>query len=238
MQQKLLRKAGLLTLLIAMLGFALGGCIDEPDPQVVDKVFGSVRIIHGVSDVPAVDIYIDDVKIAANVSYQTVIPYFDVKAGNRSILVVTAGNAVDTLFHQLTSIRTFTQMTIVFYGLKSSEIKMLLTQERFTYADETAKMADSADVKLINLNERSEAIVIRDGSVGGTVLMGPIDAFKISAYKRFVEGKRKWVIATSPQASEIATIEPDVMRLNRYSYVLIGTGSEPHLLTLTDPAKP
>ena len=60
MQQKLLRKAGLLGMVLLLSGVVLTGCIDEPNPPVLDRITSEVRFVHASPDAPAVDITLTD----------------------------------------------------------------------------------------------------------------------------------------------------------------------------------
>lgn len=239
MQQKLLRKAGLLFVAVTALGWTLSGCIDEPNPPVRDEVTSSVRFVHAVSDAPAIDIWSDGVKVAENVGYKGYTSYLSINSGNRFIRITPAGSDTSqALFRQLTSFRSVTQMTIVFFGLGSNGVNMLLTQERFTYSDETDLMADSADVKLINLNEGLEAVKAVADSISGPTLLAAVNAYALSPYRKIIASNYNFVFVTSPAAAEITRKTMTLSAQARYSFILFGTAAEPQLLTLTDPGKP
>jgi hypothetical protein len=239
MQQKLLRKAGLLLVAVIALGWGLSGCIDEPNPPVRDEVTSSVRFVHAVSDAPAVDIWADGVKVAENVGYKGYTSYLNINSGNRFIRVTPAGSDTSqAVFRQLTSFRSVTQMTIVFFGLSSSGINMLLTQERFTYSDETDLLADSADVKIININERLEAVKAVADSISGPTLLPAVNAYALSPYRKIIAAPYNFVFVTDPQAAEVTRLSMTLSAKSRYSFILFGTAAEPQLLALTDPGKP
>jgi len=186
MQQKLLRKAGLLGIVLLTAGVALTGCIDEPNPPVLGQITSDVRFVHAVPNAGAMDIYADADKIASNVGYKGYSQYLSVNSGNRFLRLVPAGqDTSNAVFRQLVSVRSLTQITMAFYNA-AEDVQLMSTQERFTYADETSMLQDSCDVKVLNLNSRGEAFGISYEVSEGNyeVLLNPVDAGSLSAYNR------------------------------------------------------
>ena len=90
--QRKLHAAGLLITVFTIAGVMLAGCVDEQDPTVIEKVTSTVRFVHAVSDAPAVDIWVDNAKVATNVSFKQASVYLTINAGERMIDVTPAGS--------------------------------------------------------------------------------------------------------------------------------------------------
>lgn len=236
MHQKLLRKAGLLAVIASALGVMLAGCVDEPNPPVVDKVESSVRFVHAVGDAPAVDVWADGVKIASGLSFKGSSAYVPVRSGNRFIRLLPAGSTDTTqaVFRQLITFRSYSKITSVFYGLvSSSSVSLLSTQERFTYADETKNLVDTADVKLINVNVSEETIKIADGAAGGPTVVGPVAKYTLSSYKKVKAGAYTFFLVTDA-GTEMKSFSFTLAAKNRYSFIAVGDLAAPEILLLKD----
>ncbi|MDH7515994.1 MAG: DUF4397 domain-containing protein [Bacteroidota bacterium] len=238
MHQKLVRKAGLLGFVCALAGFILVGCIDEPDPPIVEKIPCTVRFIHAVKDVPAVDIWIDEQKVFSGLAYKANTPYIaDIKAGTRFIRVLPAGNGDTTqaIFRQLVSLRSFMKMTAVFYGPDAMTIGLLITQERFTYADELKPLGDTlSSVKLINVNVSEERLTLNEGSPSGPRLIGPVAAYSLSPYTMLPVGQRTFYLMTEGGNEMKSLVDFNLQPKTRYSFIAVGDLANPDLLTLID----
>ena len=234
MQQKLLRKAGLLGVVATALGFFIAGCVDEPNPPVYGNVPCTVRYVHAVKDVGAVDVWIDDVKAFSSMSYMQNSPYkADIKAGNRFIrLVPTGGDTSAAVYRRLVSFRSFMKMTAVFFDYSGSP-EMLLTQERFTYSNETNKLGDTAQVKLINVNTSENQMKLVSESLTGPTLIGAVDAYSLSPYTKVLGGAYKMYVLNASD-EEVKEINLTLTGMTRYSFIVVGTTDEPNVLTLED----
>jgi hypothetical protein len=239
--QRKLHAAGLLITVFTIAGVMLAGCVDEQDPTVIEKVTSSVRFVHAVSDAPAVDIWVDNAKVATSVSFKQASAYLTINAGERTIDVTPAGSSdtSQSVFRQRTSIRSFMKMTLVLSGLVgNANITPILTQERFTYSDETSKLVDSSDVKLINVNAGSVPAVLVDGTndgVSGPQLITSINSGSLSAYKRIKAGSYKFYVTSS--GIEVTQKQFEIKTGHRYSFILVGSAATPEnseLLTLQD----
>lgn len=237
MQQKLLRKAGLLGMVLLLSGVVLTGCIDEPNPPVLDRITSEVRFVHAVPDAPAVDIWVDNDVLVSGVSYKGASGYLTVNSGNRFFRVVPAGqDTSNAVFRRQVSVRSLTKMTVSFSNTVS-DIALLMTQERFTYADETSKLIDSCDVKLINLNSRGEAFGIsKDNGTGFDQVIAPVAAGTLSAYKRinltsgdFYASRENGTVDVDSKFAY--TFEAPGFR---YTFIIIGNSGTLEVLRLQD----
>ncbi len=238
--QRKLHTAGLLIAVFALASVVLTGCVDEPNPPVIEKVTASVRFVHAVSDAPAVDIWVDGARVATNVSFKQASSYLTINAGERIIDVTPTGqDTTNSVYRQRTSIRSFMKMTLVFYGLAgNANINAMLTQERFTYSDETKKLVDSADVKVINVNAGEVPAVLVDGTndgVSGPQLIAATNAGSLSAYKKVKAGTYKFYLTSS--GIEVTNKQFEIKTGHRYSFILVGSAATPEnseVLTLQD----
>ncbi len=238
MQQKLLRKAGLLGMVLMLSGVVLTGCIDEPNPPVLDRITSDVRFVHAVPDAPAVDIWVDNEAIATGVSYKNASGYLTVNSGNRFFRVVPAGqDTSNAVFRRLVSVRSLTKMTVAFFNTVS-DVMILMTQERFTYSDETSMLVDSCDVKLINLNSRGEAFGISKslGEAGYDQIIAPVAAGSLSAYNlipaqsgEFYASRENGTVDLDSQF-QFTFDSPGY----RYTFIIVGDSGQLEVLRLQD----
>jgi len=241
MRQKLLQKAGLLSLVLLMTGMFLSGCIEEPNPPVLDRVTSEVRFVHAVPDAPAVDIWVDDKVVAPNVGYKGFTSYLTVKAGNRWIRVVPAGADSSTaLFRRQVSVRSLTKMTMAFFN-STAQMDMLLTQERFTYADETSMLVDSCDVKLINLANTSVTYVVQRKIGEGDYedITPEVGGADLTSYVRVLSETNDFAITDYDTNGRVVEFNKTLGKPGyRYSFIVVGNSGEVDVLTLQDEPRP
>ncbi|MBE0645304.1 MAG: DUF4397 domain-containing protein [Bacteroidetes bacterium] len=236
MRQKLLQKAGLLSLMLLATGVFLSGCIEEPNPPVLDRVTSQVRFVHAVPDGPAVDIWVDGAPVATNVGFKGYSGYLTVNSGNRFLRVVPAGaDSSAAIFRQLVAVRSLTKMTMAFFN-SVAEVNLLITQERFTYADETSMLVDSTDVKLINLAGTGEAYSLEQKIDEQTSkeLVAPVNAGSLSAYNRVAAGTMDLFIARSNGSRAFEFNHALSTPGYRYSFIAVGNSGGLEVLTLQD----
>lgn len=136
------------------------------DPQVVvltapttgDEDSGFVRLVHGVADGPAVDVYANDTLIAPNLAFGTATEHLALPAGDYSVELRAAGTA-DALLTDDVTVEAGTAATVVAQGT-AAELALGV------YADDTAGIsADSALVSLINVVPGDSSVTLdADGS--------------------------------------------------------------------------
>jgi hypothetical protein len=238
MQQKLLRKAGLLGMVLLLSGVVLTGCIDEPNPPVLDRITSEVRFVHAVPDAPAVDIWVDNEPVVTNVSYKAASGYLTVNSGTRFFRVVPAGqDSSNAVFRRQVSVRSLTKMTVAFFNTVS-DVALLMTQERFTYADETSILVDSCDVKLINLNSRGEAFGISKdiGASGYEEIIFPVQAGFLSAYNRIPVQSGDFYASRENGTVDLDSQFPFTFEAPgyRYTFIIVGDSGQLEVLRLQD----
>ena len=240
MRQKLLQKAGLLSLVALMTGVLLSGCIEEPNPPVIGRVTSEVRFVHAVPDGPAVDIWVDAEKVVSGASYKTASTYLTVNSGNRFLRVVPAGADTSAAkFRRLVSVRSLTKMTMAFFNT-IDDPSLLITQERFTYADETSMLADSCDVKLINLANTGITYRLQHkvGDQDYETLMTAATA-SLSAYNRVPATISDFSVADNTSGARVVEVMQTLQTPGyRYSFVVVGNAGGLECLVLQDEPKP
>ncbi|MBN1448904.1 MAG: DUF4397 domain-containing protein [Bacteroidetes bacterium] len=239
MQQKLLRKAGLLVIVLLTSGVVFNGCIDEPNPPVLDRIVSEVRFVHAVSNAPAVDIWVDNDKVVSGASYKQASEYLTINSGNRMLRVVPAGADTSVSanhFRQLVTVRSLMKITMVFHQ-NWNDVQLLTTQERFTYADETSALLDSseADLKVINVNFDGVAYGIAKSIEGGNYqsLVSPVPAPWLSAYTRIPAQSASCFISRAGGTVILPSeFTHEFKAGHRYSFVIVGTGEAEELEVL------
>ena len=107
----------------ATMALALGACDD--DPASVNPV-ARLRAIHASPDAPAVDIYVDGQRAAANVAYRSTTDYLEVPAGARNVQVRAAGTATTVIDANLT-LAAGVDYTVLATGRVASIAPLVLT---------------------------------------------------------------------------------------------------------------
>ncbi|MCB2205465.1 DUF4397 domain-containing protein [bacterium] len=239
MQQKLLRKAGLLGMVLLLSGIVLTGCIDEPNPPVLGRITSEVRFVHAIPGTAAVDIWVDDEPAVTNVGYKGASDYLTVNSGNRFFRVVPAGqDSSAAIFRSQVNVRSLMKITALFHNT-DQDVQLLTTQERFTYADETSKLIDdSCEVKLINLSLTSAkyGLAKRIGENDFEVVISPIDGGLLTPYLRMPAMSGDYFIARDGGGvvldSEMAGASFE--NPHRYTVVVVGADGALELVKLLD----
>jgi hypothetical protein len=235
MQQKLLRKAGLLSILLTAVGFLVAGCVDEPNPTVVPPMTTLVRFVHATpDDNGSMDIWLDSKVYASAIAFKGNTPYITVPSGDHFVRIVPSGqDTAKAVFRQATSFRSLYKMTAVFAGsAAASDIILLTTQERLSYADETTKLVDSADIKLININVGGLPVSLAQGA-SRTEMFAELTSPNLSIYHRFKTGSYDFYLLNAAKA-DLKNFQMDLVPHYRYTFVVVGTGTDVDVLRLQD----
>ncbi len=236
MQQKLLRKTGMLGFVVTVMGVLLVGCLEEPTIPVIEKMTSPVRYVMAIPDAPALDLWVDSVRIAQNLKYKDVLPYTTINSGDRWYRLVPANQDTSkAIFRAKITVRSLTKITTVFAG-SAADPGLLDTQERFTYSNESAKLHDSTDVKLINVNMSVGEVDLIDVITGGDVArITKVNSGSLSGYKKINSGSHKFTVVTSTGSIEVIPNFETVLTTGyRHSYILVGDASSAELLKLQD----
>lgn len=75
-----------------------------------------VRVVHGVSDAPAVDVYVDGGRTVANAPFKAVTPYGNVPAGKHMVMITAAGDKTKVVFQGDVTLMAGTYYTVAAVG--------------------------------------------------------------------------------------------------------------------------
>jgi uncharacterized protein with GYD domain len=195
-----------------------------------------------IPDAPALDLWVDGNIVARNLNYKDVVNYTTINSGDRYYRLVPAGqDSSQAILRERITVRSLTKITTVFAGSKDYP-GILDTQERFTYSDETKKLADSASVKFINVNMSAGECDLVDVITGNDkTLISSIGSGTLSGYTLIVSGTHTLRVVTTQNSVEVIPpfeyelkFTADPKQGYRYTFVLVGTGSNAELLKLQD----
>jgi hypothetical protein len=124
----------------ASLGLPIAGCDDDPaGPAAIARL----RAIHASPDAPAVDIYVDGARVAANVPYKAITSYLEVPAGSRNVQVRAAGTSTTVIDANVT-LSAGTDYTVLAAGRVANIAPLVLTDTN------TAPVAGNVRVRLVH----------------------------------------------------------------------------------------
>jgi hypothetical protein len=86
----------------------------------------SIRFIHGVPDAPAVDIWVDGIKLVTHLVYRYASRYFMIPAGEHRIKVVPHNRTTPVLIHATVQLNPGTAYSVVAVGTQQ-KIRPLIT---------------------------------------------------------------------------------------------------------------
>ena len=84
--------------------------------QMNDGKTAYVRVVHGVSDAPAVDVYVDGTRTVANAPFKAVTPYGNVPAGKHNVMITAAGDKMAVVFKGDVTLTAGTYYTVADVG--------------------------------------------------------------------------------------------------------------------------
>mgnify|MGYP000565390617 CR=1 FL=1 len=84
--------------------------------QMNDGKTAYVRVVHGVSDAPAVDVYVDGTRTVANAPFKAVTPYGNVPAGKHNVMITAAGDKMAVVFKGDVTLTAGTYYTVAAVG--------------------------------------------------------------------------------------------------------------------------
>ena len=118
MNRKLMMSALALTTVALSTAFA----------QMNDGKTAYVRVVHGVSDAPAVDVFVDGTRTVANAPFKAVTPYGNVPAGKHTVMITAAGDKSAVVFKGDVTLTAGTYYTVAAVGyLKNLKPKIFTT---------------------------------------------------------------------------------------------------------------
>ncbi|THE66087.1 DUF4397 domain-containing protein [Salinadaptatus halalkaliphilus] len=76
---------------------------DERDPEDApddDVDVGAIRVAHFGPDAPAVDVYVDEDQVLADVAYSELSPYLEIEPGTYTIMITAAGDPETVVYEE------------------------------------------------------------------------------------------------------------------------------------------
>jgi hypothetical protein len=124
-----------------------------------------VRVLHASPDAPAVDVYLDDVKVAAltNVPFGTISSYLDIPAGTHNVKIYATGTTTGAVIDANVTVASGSRYTIAATNAVASITAQVIE-------DEPAPDCAGAQVRVIHLS--ADAPVIDVATAGAA----PADA--------------------------------------------------------------
>jgi hypothetical protein len=124
-----------------LLGFALALAAGTQAAHAADSAF--VRVIHGIANKGAVDVYLDNGKspLLSNLAFGKVSDYTPVAAGNHTVQVTDAGKPVGSAFlHESVSLTAGGNYTLAAVGDSSTAPSLAVFQDDNTVASGQGKL--------------------------------------------------------------------------------------------------
>lgn len=112
-----------------------------------------VRVLHASPDAPAVDVYLDDVRVDAltNVPFATISGYLDVPAGDHNVKVFATGTTTDPVIDADVTVAAGARYTIAATSAVASITAQVLE-------DKPAPDCDSATVRVVHFSADAPAV--------------------------------------------------------------------------------
>lgn len=139
---------------------ALTGCIDNPTQS---RFKGEVMAIHASPDAPAVDLYVDGVKVGSGLAFPQNTPYLPVKKGTRNIKVNVAGTTT-TVINANLPIAAGTSYSVFATDSVAKIAPLVLVDDR------SRPVAGKAHVRFVHLSPNAPAVDV--ALQGGAVVFG------------------------------------------------------------------
>lgn len=112
-----------------------------------------VRVLHASPDAPAVDVYLDDVKVGAltNVPFGTISGYLDVPAGDHNVKVYATGTTTGAVIDANVTVASGSRYTIAATNAVASIAAQVIE-------DEPAPNCEGAQVRVIHFSADAPAV--------------------------------------------------------------------------------
>jgi hypothetical protein len=112
-----------------------------------------VRVLHASPDAPAVDVYLDDVKVGAltNVPFGTISGYLDIPAGDHNVKVYATGTTTGAVIDANVTVASGNRYTIA----ATNAVATITAQ---VIKDDAAPDCDGAQVRVIHFSADAPAV--------------------------------------------------------------------------------
>lgn len=183
-----------------------------------------VRVLHASPDAPAVDVYLDDVKVAAltNVPFGTISGYLDVPAGDHNVKVYATGTTTGAVIDANVTIASGSRYTIAATGAVASIAAQVIE-------DETAPDCADAQVRVIHFSADAPAVdVATAGAAPADAVVKALAYPNATGYLSLPAGSYDLEVRLAG-TSTVALSLPGVAvaACNSYSVFAVGSAASP-----------
>ncbi len=198
----------LLPIFVFMSLVIIYGCDDDDDAKI--------RVIHTSYDAPAVDVYVGDRLVFANLGYGESSGYGKISDGNRTIKVVPAGATAPVVI----------EATIKFSDKSYSilAVDQLAEIEAIYSIDKRSPVSNKAKARFIHASADAPAVDIRVGSGNGPAVFSNVSFKDIEEYIEVDSGDYSFVVTPAGTNTEVAKYNPITLENGKvYTIAAIGT---------------
>ena len=185
--------------------------------DVVGPDDARVRVAHLSPDTPAVDVYLDDSRVLADVAFETISAYLPVPAGRYTVRVTPAGAGIENaVIEQHVTVEAGGAYTVAAVGESSDHIRAAV------FEDHLGTEAGSALVRVIHASPDAPAVdVSADG--GESDIIDGLAFEQATEYLSLSPG-RTTLTVTSDTPADTAVGEFDVTLQGNRVYTVFAAG--------------
>ncbi len=190
---------------------------------------GLFRFVHAAQNTPAVDIYLDDIKVFENIPYEGTTEYVDVGLKDESSYVLalyaTGADPASTAPLLQTNITISDKYAITGMIEQGSDLRLI------THIDDLQQMSvGRARVRFVNAALNLPLMTVTDGN--GNPIVDPIEYPNSSSHRSLTEGSRTLIFKKTGGA-QVHTVDNFNFQANHfYVLILVGNAQIPNTLTV------
>jgi uncharacterized protein DUF4397 len=183
-----------------------------------------VRVLHASPDAPAVDVYLDDVKVGAltNVPFGTISAYLDVPAGDHNVKVYASGTTTGPVIDANVTVASGSRYTIAATNAVASiEVQVI--------EDEPAPDCEGTQVRVIHFSADAPAVdVATTGAAAADALVKGLAYPNATGYLSLPAGSYDLEVRLA-STTTVALPLPGVAiaACNSYSVFAVGSAANP-----------
>ncbi len=141
-----------------------------------------VRVVHAVSDAPAVDVYVDGTKTVSNAPFKAVTAYGNVPAGSHDVKITAAGDPNTVVFSGMLDLKAGTYYTVAAVGYLANLKPKIFTADALNDDPGRAKInvyhlsPDGPRVQALAVDMNNTALLPKGLAYGnmGTLMVSPM----------------------------------------------------------------
>lgn len=189
---------------------------------------GLFRFVHAAQNTPAIDIYLDDIKVFENVPYKGTTEYVDVGLKEDSYMLAlypTGTDPASTTPLLQTNITISDNYAVTGMIEQGSELRLI------THIDDLQQISvGRARVRFVNAALNLPLMTVTDGN--GNPIVDPIEYPNSSSHRSLTEGSRTLIFKKTGGA-QVHTVDNFNFQANHfYVLILVGDAQSPNTLTV------